>query len=149
MTELYSSGGYGVQQLFRAGAIMTEHEYFLNLEMRVTRELAGMRQKELTSLWCDGFIPAQFAIVGQRCRITGDVWLAFGQERQELWRFVVNLGRAVPRETINWAAMLPEEDVTGWLMLDFETKFMKISPHTAHHDGDSAETKPVRDSAQT
>ena len=50
-----------------------EHEYFGHLEMRVSRELAGMRQKELRYLWCDGFIPDEFRVVGRRCHIAGSV----------------------------------------------------------------------------
>ena len=104
--------------------------------MRVSGELAGMRQRELRSLWCDGFIPDVFEVVGQRCRISGEVWMAFDQERQELWDFVVYLGPARPREQIDWAALLPAEDLTGWLSLDFETKFMKVDPFVAHPDGE-------------
>ena len=62
--------------------------------------------------------------------------MAFGQERQELWDFVVYLGPARPREQINCTALLPPEDVTGWLSLDFETKFMKVNPFVAHPDGE-------------
>ena len=36
---------------------MTEADYWLRLEFRVCRELAGMEDKALRSLWCDGFIP--------------------------------------------------------------------------------------------
>ena len=70
--------------------------------------------------------------------MTGQVWMAFGQERQELWNFVVYLGPARPRKEIDWAAALPGEDVTGWLSLDFETKFMKVNPFAAHPDGEPA-----------
>lgn len=86
--------------------------------MRVSRELAGMRRKELRELWCDGFIPEDFTVVGSRCRITGSVWIAYGQERQESWQFVLYLGAAQERDEISWSAMLPGEGVTGWLSLD-------------------------------
>ncbi len=121
-----------------AEATLTEREYFGHLEMRVSRELAGMRQRELRELWCDGFIPDDFNVVGNRCRITGSVWVAFGQARQESWKFVLNLGGTRSRDEINWATMLPAEDVTGWLALDFNTKFMKVNPLGARADGESA-----------
>jgi len=64
------------------------------------------------------------------------VWLAFAQGRQECWRFIVHLGAARPRETIDWPLMLPGEDCTGWLALDFETQFMKVNPQAAYADGE-------------
>lgn len=106
--------------------------------MRISRELAGMRQRDLQWWWCDGFIPDALEVVGERCRITGKVWMALGQERQELWEFVVYLGPARPREQIDWAVLLPPEDVTGWLSLDFETKSMTVNPFVAHPDGEPA-----------
>src|SRR3954454_4228033 len=99
--------------------------------MRVSRELSGMRQRELRGWWCDGFIPDVFEIVGQRCRIVGKVWMALGKERQERWDFMLHLGPAGPCEQIDWATMLPAEDWTGWLSLDSETKFMKVNPLVA------------------
>jgi hypothetical protein len=66
--------------------------------------------------------------------------VAFGQEGQERWQFVLYLGPARPREEIDWAAMLPAEDVTGWLKLDFKTKFMKVNPLGAYADGEAAAT---------
>ena len=123
---------------YLAEATLTELDYFGHLEMRVSRELASMRQRELQSLWCDGFIVEAFETVGERCRAIGQVWMAFGQERQELWSFVVYLGAARPRDEIDWAAVLPPEEVTGWLSLDFETKFMKVNPFVAHPDGEPA-----------
>lgn len=119
---------------------MTEPEYFGRLEMRVSRELAGMRRPELRDLWCDGFIPEAFAVVGRRCRVGGSVWLAFGRGRQECWQFVMYLGPSRPREAVDWAALLPAEDVTGWLSLDFGTKFMKVDPSGAYADGEPAAT---------
>ncbi len=117
---------------------MTERDYFGHLEMRVSRELAGLRQRELRSLWCDGFIADAFEVVGERCRVSGKVWMAFGQQRQELWNFVVYLGSARPREQIDWTELLPAEDVTGWLSLNFETKFMKVNPFVTRPDSEPA-----------
>jgi hypothetical protein len=65
------------------------------------------------------------------------VWISFGNTNQERWQFVLYLGPARARESIDWAAMLPAEDVTGWLSLDFETKFMTVKPLEAHVDGEA------------
>jgi len=117
-------------------AILTEFEYFGHLEMRVSRELAGMRDWKLRSMSCDGFIPEDVHLVGRRCRISGSVWMAFGQERQKYWSFALHLGTARPREQIDWPASLPAENLTGWLSLDFTTKFMKVNPLAARVDGE-------------
>jgi hypothetical protein len=102
--------------------------------MRVTRELAGMRDRELRSWWCDGFIPEAFEVVGERCRITGKVWMASGPRSQEIWSFAVYLGPARSRDGIDWPTVLPADDMTGWLSLDFETKLMKVNPFAWHPD---------------
>ena len=115
---------------------MTEGDYFKHLEMRVCRELAGMREKSLWRLWCDGFIPEDFEVIGQRCRMSGRVWMGLGNRDQACWTFVLHLGAATPRESIDWASKLPGENATGWLRLDIETQFMKICPEDARPDGD-------------
>ncbi len=103
--------------------------------MRVTRELACMRRKDFRGMWCDGFIPESFGVVGSRCRINGRVWLAWSGERQECWDFVVLLGAAtLVREQVHWEKMLPPEDVTGWLSLDFQTRFLTVRPSAAASD---------------
>ena len=80
---------------------MTEYEYFQNLEFRVCRELAGMQDDALRDWWCDGFVPDAFDVVGERCRITGRAWI--GRDGQTCWQFVLYLGRARPRDQIDWA----------------------------------------------
>jgi hypothetical protein len=114
---------------------VTESEYFGRLEMRICRELQGMREKELREIWCDGFIPEEFSAIGNRSRITGRVWTAFGRKSQECWGFVLNLGlQALDRDEVDWDALMPGENSTGWLSLDFKTKFVKISPLAAYPD---------------
>jgi hypothetical protein len=114
---------------------MTESDYFRRLEMRVSRELAGMRAPEIQQWWCDGFIPDGFVVVGRRCRVRGNVWMASGP-RQELWDFVVHLGPERPRDQVEWVTLLPADDVTGWLSLDFATRFMKVDPTAARPDAE-------------
>lgn len=118
---------------------MTETDYFGRLEMRVCRELAGMHQTELQWMWCDGFIPEEFAVVGQRCRMTGRVWVAWGGRRQECWTFALLLGgETLDRDCVDWAAMLPAGEFTGWLSLDFDNKSTTICPSAQY-----ADPKPV------
>jgi hypothetical protein len=114
---------------------MNETEFFRALEARLTGEWAGMRQKELTKLWCDGMVPDVFIVVGKCCNITGRVWIGDGSEYQQCWSFVLHLGGdTLIREEIDWPKFLPDPEVTGWLSMDFKTKFMKIRPAAAYPD---------------
>ena len=111
----------------------------MHLEGRVSYELAGMRGRELQEWWCDGFIPDAFEVVGERCRIVGRVWMVFEKSHsEELWDFALYLGPARPRDQIEWATLLPAKDLTGWLSLDFKTKFMKVNPAAARPDAEPA-----------
>jgi hypothetical protein len=117
---------------------MTERDYFLHLEFRITRELAALRQPELRSWWCDGFLPDPVQVVDGRAQVTGRVWMARGPRHQELWNFVLHLGPAQPRDPINWAAALPPENVTGWLALNIPSKVLDVNPFVAYPDGHGA-----------
>ena len=79
-----------------------------------------MRQRELRSLWCDGFIADAFEVVGERCRMTGQVWMAFGQERQELWKVrkkaIGAMGRLAP-SIVTHDGVIPRSKLPE--MLDF------------------------------
>jgi len=114
---------------------MTELEYFKRLEFRISRELSGMARAELRRCWCDVFLPEKFVVTGKGCHIAGRVWMD-GGGTQTLWNFVVLLGPSiVEREAVQWAGLLPAEDATGWLSLDFENRFMKVKPSAALPDG--------------
>ncbi len=116
---------------------MTEKEYFLRLEWRIGREMAGMRDPSLRHYWCDGLVPDQFAVSGDKCRITGLAY--FGESGQELWSFVVLLGsETTVREKVDWKSLLPGENMTGWLALDFEKKLIKVNPFRARADDEGA-----------
>ena len=123
---------------------LTEREYFIALEYRVCRELAGTRDKQLRIVWCDGFLPEpEIQISRRHSRITGKVWIGFGGSHQELWDFYLLLGAIVKdRQQIDWSALLPGKDVTGWLSMDFEKKLMTLRPYAAYPDVEPAKTAP-------
>ncbi len=130
-------GGHRDRQL-NAGERLTKNGYFGQLEMRLSREFRGMREPELRGWWCDGFNPEKFVATGKGCHVSGTVWLDSGKA-QTLWNFVVLLGPSVKRiDEVKWAEMVPAEDVTGWLFLDFERKFMKIKAYAGVRDPDPA-----------
>lgn len=114
---------------------MTEADYFRHLEMRVSRELEGMRRKELRGMWCDGFLPEKFVVTPGGSHVAGKVWMDDGRHSQSLWNFVLLLGRSrAERADVNWAEFLPADDVTGWLYVDFEQQFLKIKLSAAYAD---------------
>ena len=114
---------------------MTETEYFDLLEKRVSTELAELRERELRNWWCDGFLPEKFVVTRSGSHVAGRVWMDPGNGAQTLWNFVLLLGpRPVHRDEVQWAELLPAEDATGWLFLDFEREFMKIKLSAAYPD---------------
>ena len=123
---------------------MTEQEYFGRLEMRISRELAGMREEHLHGMWCDGFLPEKFVVTGSGSHVAGRVWMANGHGNQSLWNFVLLLGRTrVPRADVDWSAYVPAEATTGWLYLDFGRRFLKVKLSAARPERTSAATEPA------
>src|SRR5258707_732226 len=89
------------------GSPLTETDYFRHLEMRVSRELAGMRQRDLRNWWCDGFLPEKFVVTGNGCHVSGKVWIDNGRT-QTLWNFVVLLGPSLKSfDGVDWATLIP------------------------------------------
>ena len=113
---------------------MDEAEFWPSLEFRLCREFAGMRERDLRSLWCDGFIPEQYFMDDPVPRITGRAWICNGPKQHE-WEFVLLLPHsATSKEKIDWASLLPPEDVTQWLSVDQSRKRIEIDPSVAIPD---------------
>jgi hypothetical protein len=107
---------------------VTEADYWLRLEYRVCRELAGMEDKALRFLWCDGFIPEQYLLDEPTPRITGHAWIGNGPRKQDRWKFTLFLDQAVcNRDEISWSALLPPDDVTGWLGVDLDHRQIEFN----------------------
>ncbi|HEX8914832.1 MAG TPA: hypothetical protein VF796_20940 [Humisphaera sp.] len=109
---------------------MTEAEFWVQLEYRVSAELAGLSDPGLRRLWCDGFISETQAHDGRS--VTGRAWVGTGSRHQESWDFTLVVGDA--HEPEDWTVLLPPDDVTGWLSLDVAAKKMKIDPRAAYAD---------------
>ncbi len=113
---------------------MDEADYWPSLEYRVTSELAGIKECVRLGLWCDGFIAHSYNFDSNLPCIQGVAWICPGQAQQE-WRFTLILvGRPGDRESVDWAMQLPPEDVTKWMVLDFEKRFIEIEPGVAVDD---------------
>jgi hypothetical protein len=113
---------------------MKEGDYWVRLEGRVDREFAGMADRHLQYLWCDGFIPVDYLVDDPTPRITGWTWICNGPMQEE-WEFTLFLPRSVrSRDAIDWASLLPPENVTRWLALDHRRRRVEIEPAAASPD---------------
>ena len=113
---------------------MDETAFWGSLEFRLCREFAGMPERRLQFLWCDGFIPSEYILDGPAPNITGRVWICNGP-RQAEWEFTLLLPRPFrSREEIDWAALLPTENVTRWMSLDENGRRVEIEPAVAVPD---------------
>ncbi len=107
---------------------MTEADYWANLEYRVCREFAGMPDRRLQYLWCDGFIPYDHLLDDPKPQIVGRVWICNGPQQAE-WEFVLLLPRPFgSRDEIDWATLLPADNATRWLTLDESGCRIEIEP---------------------
>lgn len=124
------------------GSIMDAKDFWTHLEYRVCREIDSLRKNEYRGLWCDGFIPEQFEFCDGQPVLTGSVWMGRGGRHQEQWRFVFLLPKGVTSEVdVNWEAIFPAEEVTGWLSLDQVAREMKVNPAEGHPAGEAVAQK--------
>lgn len=113
---------------------MNESDYWSQLEFRLTREFEGIEQCRRLGLWCDGFIPHSYDLAATRPCIHGVAWICPGQDQQK-WRFTLVLdGSPDSRENIEWSKQLPPENVTRWMVLDFDRRFIEVEPGVAVPD---------------
>jgi len=116
---------------------MDAKDFWIRLEYRVCGEIAGLRDKSLRGLWCDGFSPDQFGFLDGRPLITGTVYMMDGPKYpgKGSWRFTLYLPKGTKQEAdIDWAGLVPPDDATGWLSLDAQYRKMKVDPTGAYPD---------------
>jgi hypothetical protein len=73
---------------------VTEADYWVKLELRVCRELEGMEDRAVRSLWCDGSIPEQYLLDDPTPRVTGRAWIGTGPRKQDRWELSLFLDNA-------------------------------------------------------
>lgn len=104
---------------------MEETEFWRRLEVRVGAEFAGFADRRLRYHWCDGLVPEEYDLAGAEPQIRGVAWC--GPSGQEPWRFTLAAGpEAVSGGRVDWAALLPGDELTGWLIPDPGTKTLRI-----------------------
>jgi hypothetical protein len=94
---------------------MTEREFWLVLEYRLEHEFAGMADRRLQYLWCDGFIPVQYQLSEDPPKIVGRAWIC-DDRKQEKWGFTLFLPTAVASvEDVDWRTLIPAQTGrVGW-----------------------------------
>src|SRR5437773_10771608 len=105
---------------------MTEAEFWVYLEYRVSRELRERTDNQLRFLWGDGFVPDD--VQANDGSVVGFAFISEDDGRTfERYRFRLKLNSGV-REPhgINWSAVLPEGLSRGWLLVDRDRKLVEI-----------------------
>jgi hypothetical protein len=93
---------------------MNEQEFWSRLTYRVSSELAQFEDDRLRFLWCDGFKPEGVEIRDGVTVVIGYTW--FGDTGQEQTPFTLLIGGPeASRDEVDWTALLPSEEETGWL----------------------------------
>jgi hypothetical protein len=112
---------------------MTEDDCWVALEYRVSAEFQGFADRRLRWMGCDGLDPETYHLDGPAPSVRGRAWS--GPGGQERWTFALLLDPETrSRETIDWPALLPGDDTTGWLTADPDARTLLISPLAAHPD---------------
>jgi hypothetical protein len=106
--------------------VSDEEDYWKSLEFRICRELSEMPDDCLRFLWCDGLIPDDSILNCRSPSITGRAWICHDRQ-QDQWQFRLFLNKGVSsREGINWLSLLPPENVTRWLAINFRAQQIQI-----------------------
>lgn len=104
------------------------------MEWRICRELAGMAAGRIRNFWCDGITPRAYFLATPTPRIVGTAWIGQSPNTDE-WEFTLFIPSAVESlDEIDWAALLPADNVTNWLAFDPDSKRLQIEPAAAVPD---------------
>lgn len=115
---------------------MTQPEFWSALEFRLSREFSGMTHRPYRFLWCDGFDPELYELDQQPPCIRGKTWIEDGPG-DHLWDFRLILNRSYSSiDEIDWASLLPADNVTRWIDVDLPSRSIEIEPAAAVPDGE-------------
>ncbi len=105
------------------------------MEWRLCREFSGMADGRLRSLWCDGVLLEVYEFDHRKPRILGHAWIGQGNTRMDQWQLELLLPRRLSsRDAIVWETLLPAEDVTRWVAVDWDRKWIQLEPAAAVPD---------------
>jgi hypothetical protein len=120
---------------------MEEAYFWDHLESRLDAEFAGFSKGRFRNMWCDGIRPGVYVLDGASPRIEGICWI-YNDDGRKVgrrtefwngeWKFTLLLSGPVEcRAAIDWDALYPAEDVTGWMWLDERNRVVGIDPSAA------------------
>lgn len=112
---------------------MEEQEFWFRLEFRICAEFRGFADNQLRYHWCDGLVAEEYDFCAAQPEVRGLAWC--GGTGQERWQFMLILAPETrSREAIDWSALLPADELTGWLLPDTQAKSMRIEPLNGYSD---------------
>lgn len=112
---------------------MEEQEFWRRLEFRIGAEFQGFADKTIRYHWCDGLVAEEYDFGAAPPQIRGFAWC--GGTGSEHWRFTLFLAPETrSRAAIDWSALLPADESTGWLLPDTQEKSMSIDPLHGYPD---------------
>ncbi|MFD0686693.1 hypothetical protein [Actinomadura fibrosa] len=110
-------------------------DFWLRLEYRVCSELEGFEDRRIRFLSCDGLSPEHIDLEAPEPCIRGRAWIHGHQDSR--WTFTLFIGQPRSEAEIDWPALLPAEDRTGWLTPDVAARTLTMSPLASLPDGDT------------
>jgi hypothetical protein len=113
---------------------MSEGEYLGRLEFRLCTEFAGLPERRHRYLWCDGIDPTAYLLDEPTPRIIGIAWIG-SSPNVDRWEFTLLLPPSMrSRDQIDWASLLPSDDMTQWISFDESRRTIEIEPAAAQPD---------------
>lgn len=110
---------------------MNEHDFWINLQYRVSEEFRGLPDKRHRAIWCDGFEPKHYNFEAVPPRFTGKAYMYVGSSGA-VWKFELTLpSTATSTDNIPWATLLPDSTLTYWMSFDEEDKRLDLDPAAA------------------
>jgi hypothetical protein len=94
--------------------ILTDDEFWTNLEYVSSKWLKGASSKELRRLWIDGFVPERLKKTNNALEVTGTVWL-YGTGTEDDYTFVASIPRT------------KKDFVVGSIEVNHKEKLIEIS----------------------
>jgi hypothetical protein len=116
--------------------ISAETNFWQALEYRVTAELARHEDQSLQRHWCDGLIPGEYDFSADPPCIRGRAYC--GRSGQEHWQFTLYVAPGTSaRDRVDWPALLPSAQMTGWLTVCPADHTLTLNPLAARllHSG--------------
>lgn len=112
---------------------MDEGGYWLRLKHRICVEFRGFADEQLRRVWCDGLVPEEYDLRAEEPNDRGHAWCCLTGQESWTFRLLVHPDTR-RREGIDWSALLPDDELTGWLSPHLRRKTRTIDPLNGYPD---------------